>query len=82
MEDIRALTANAECSWAYIDRLQMALADTVSELQNVFTELHEVKSERDAAVKCLDKIREARVFFRPDYEVDRLLKDLRERTGL
>ena len=52
MEDLKALTENAECSWDYIDDLRMALAATCKEQDELKKELHEVKSE-------LDKYREA-----------------------
>ena len=52
MEDLKALTENAECSWDYIDDLRMALAATCKEQDELKKELHEVKSE-------LEKYREA-----------------------
>ena len=40
MEDIKALTECAECSWDYIDRLRMALAAACKERD-------ELKAEND-----------------------------------
>ena len=45
MEDLKALTECAECTWDYIDRLRMALAATCKELDEVRKELHEAKNE-------------------------------------
>lgn len=66
MDDIRALTSDAECSWEYIDRLKRAHSMACQE-RDVITkrmiqleiEMAKVQKERDAAVKCLDEIREA-----------------------
>ena len=48
MEDLKALTECAECTWDYIDRLRMALAPTCKERDEARKELHEAKSELDA----------------------------------
>ena len=48
MEDIKALTECAECTWDYIDRLRMALAATCKERDELKKQLHEAKSELDA----------------------------------
>ena len=48
MEDIKALTECAECTWDYIDRLRMALASACKERDELKKELHEAKSELDA----------------------------------
>ena len=45
MEDIKALTECAECTWDYIDRLRMALAAACKERDELKKELHEAKSE-------------------------------------
>ena len=45
MEDLKALTECAECTWDYIDRLRMALAATCKERDEVRKELHEAKNE-------------------------------------
>ena len=45
MEDLKALTECAECTWDYIDRLRMALASTCKERDEVRKQLHEAKSE-------------------------------------
>ena len=45
MEDIKALTECAECSWDYIDRLRMALASACKERDEARKELHEAKNE-------------------------------------
>ena len=45
MEDLKALTECAECTWDYIDRLRMALASSCKERDEVRKELHEAKSE-------------------------------------
>ena len=47
MEDLKALTECAECTWDYIDRLRMALAAACKERDEVRKQLHEVKSELD-----------------------------------
>ena len=48
MEDIKALTECAECTWDYIDRLRMSLAYTCKERDEARKQLHEAKSELDA----------------------------------
>lgn len=45
MEDLKALTENAECSWDYIDRLRMALASACKERDELKKQLHEAKNE-------------------------------------
>ena len=45
MEDLKALTECAECTWDYIDRLRMAIAAACKERDEVRKELHEDKSE-------------------------------------
>ena len=45
MEDLKALTECAECTWDYIDRLRMALASACKERDELKKELHESKSE-------------------------------------
>lgn len=45
MEDLKALTGCAECTWYYIDKLRMALASTCKERDEARKELHEAKSE-------------------------------------
>ena len=52
MEDLKALTECAECTWDYIDRLRMALAATCKELDEAIKELHEAKSELDKYCKA------------------------------
>ena len=47
MEDIKALTECAECTWDYIDRLRMVLASACKERDEARKELHEAKSELD-----------------------------------
>ena len=44
MEDLKALTENAECSWDYIDRLRMSLASACKERDEARKQLHEAKS--------------------------------------
>jgi len=104
MDDIRTLTADAACTWDYIDRLRMAFAATCKERDELqasnkqvtealqrngfhsFEELlasnKQVKSERDAAVKCLNDIRTACVFSRSICVVEDHLKKLREKVGI
>ena len=53
MEDIKALTECAECTWDYIDRLRMALASACKERDEARKELHEAKSELAAMRKEL-----------------------------
>ena len=45
MEDLKALTECAECTWDYIDRLRMALASTCKERDELKKELQEAKNE-------------------------------------
>ena len=45
MEDIKALTECAECTWDYIDKLRMALASACKEQDELKKQLHESKSE-------------------------------------
>ena len=45
MEDIKALTECAECTWDYIDRLRMALASACKERDELKKQLHEAKNE-------------------------------------
>ena len=45
MEDLKALTECAECTWDYIDRLRMALAAACKERDEVRKQLHEAKNE-------------------------------------
>ena len=45
MEDLKALTECAECTWDYIDRLRMALASACKERDEVRKQLHEAKNE-------------------------------------
>ena len=56
MEDLKALTECAECTWDYIDRLRMALASACKERDELKKQLHEVKNE--LCCKC-GKYREA-----------------------
>lgn len=48
MEDLKALTECAECSWGYIDELRMALTAVCKERDELKKELHEAKSELNA----------------------------------
>ena len=48
MNDLKALTECAECTWDYIDLLRMALASACKERDEVRKELCEAKSELDA----------------------------------
>ena len=45
MEDLKALTECAECTWDYIDSLRMALASACKERDEARKQLHEAKSE-------------------------------------
>ena len=45
MEDLKALTECAECTWDYIDRLRMALASACKERDELKKQLHEAKNE-------------------------------------
>ena len=56
MEDLKALTECAECTWDYIDRLRMALASACKERDELKKQLHGAKNE--LCFKC-GKYREA-----------------------
>ena len=56
MEDLKALTECAECTWDYIDRLRMALAATCKERDELKKELDAMRNE--LCCKC-GKYREA-----------------------
>ena len=45
MEDLKALTECAECTWDYIDKLRMALASACKERDELKKQLHEAKNE-------------------------------------
>ena len=45
MEDLKALTECAECTWDYIDRLRMALASACKERDELKKELHAMRNE-------------------------------------
>ena len=45
MEDLKALTECAECTWDYIDRLRMALASACKERDELKKQLHEAHNE-------------------------------------
>ena len=45
MEDIKALTECAECTWEYIDRLRMALASACKERDELKKELAAMRNE-------------------------------------
>ena len=45
MEDIKALTECAECTWDYIDRLRMALASACKERDELKKELASMRNE-------------------------------------
>ena len=45
MEDLKALTECAECTWDYIDRLRMALASACKERDEARKELHAIRNE-------------------------------------
>ena len=45
MEDLKALTECAECTWAYIDRLRMALASACKERDEARKELAAMRNE-------------------------------------
>ena len=45
MEDIKALTECAECTWDYIDRLRMALASACKERDELKKELAAMRNE-------------------------------------
>lgn len=56
MEDLKALTECAECTWDYIDRLRMALASACKERDELKKELAAMRNE--LCCKCR-KYREA-----------------------
>ena len=45
MEDLKALTECAECTWDYIDRLRMALASACKERDELKRELAAMRNE-------------------------------------
>ena len=45
MEDLKALTECAECTWDYIDRLRMALASACKERDDAKSELVAMRNE-------------------------------------
>ena len=45
MEDLKALTECAECTWDYIDRLRMALASACKERDELKKELADMRNE-------------------------------------
>ena len=45
MEDLKALTECAECTWDYIDRLRMALASACKERDEAKSELDAMRNE-------------------------------------
>ena len=45
MEDLKALTECAECTWDYIDRLRMALAAACKERDEAKSELAAMRNE-------------------------------------
>ena len=45
MEDLKALTECAECTWDYIDRLRMALASACKERDELKKELQAMRNE-------------------------------------
>ena len=45
MEDLKALTECAECTWDYIDRIRMALAAACKERDESKKELHAMRNE-------------------------------------
>ena len=55
MEDIKALTENAECSWYYIDRLRMALASACKERDEMKKEWLCAKKSYVAGIDSLQK---------------------------
>ena len=56
MEDLKALTECAECTWDYIDRMRMALASACKERDELKKELDAMRNE--LCCKC-GKYREA-----------------------
>ena len=49
MNEIRVLTAEAECSWAYIDRLRLAFIGAIRERDALRRELEQAKMDLDHA---------------------------------
>ena len=45
MEDLKALTECAECTWDYIDRLRMAMASACKERDELKKELADMRNE-------------------------------------
>ena len=45
MEDLKALTECAECTWDYIDRVRMALASACKERDELKKELADMRNE-------------------------------------
>ena len=45
MEDLKALTECAECTWDYIDRMRMALASACKERDELKKELASMRNE-------------------------------------
>ena len=45
MDDLKALTGCAECTWDYIDRIRMALPDACKERDEARKQLREAKNE-------------------------------------
>ena len=45
MEDLKALTECAECTWDYIDRMRMALASACKERDELKKELAAMRNE-------------------------------------
>ena len=45
MEDLKALTECAECTWDYIDRIRMALASACKERYELKKELDAMRNE-------------------------------------
>ena len=45
MEDLKALTECAECTWDYIDRLRMALVSACKERDELKKELTDMRNE-------------------------------------
>ena len=45
MEDLKALTECAECTWDYIDRIRMALASACKERDELKKELDSMRNE-------------------------------------
>ena len=45
MDDLKALTGCAECTWNYIDRIRMALASACKERDELKKELSDMRNE-------------------------------------